>query len=139
MSARAPKFCSNATCGELVPAGVRYCPTHDTGRWPTGKNIPKSRSADAKWRKTRKLVLKRDNHRCQIRYVGQCIGVATEVDHITPVAEGGTDSPSNLQASCRPCHLAKSSDEGHTAAGHKTPGRIRFIPNEIRNEIGGWT
>jgi 5-methylcytosine-specific restriction protein A len=132
MTARAPKLCSEPTCGELVPAGQRYCGTHERSRWPTGKNIPKSRSADAKWKRTRKFVLSRDGHRCRIAFVGICIGLASEADHIIPVTRGGTDHPSNLQAACRPCHLAKSSDEGHEAAGHRPKGRIRYIPGELK-------
>lgn len=30
---------------------------------------------------------------------------AWEVDHIVPVAEGGTDEPTNLRLLCRPCHV----------------------------------
>ena len=38
---------------------------------------------------------------------------ATEVDHIVPVAEGGTDDPSNLQAINKVCHKRKTKlDEG---------------------------
>jgi 5-methylcytosine-specific restriction protein A len=134
MNARAPKFCANAECGNLVPAGQRYCPECEQP-WKTSQPTRKSPSADAKLRKVVRFVLKRDRHQCQIRYVGICIGVATEVDHIIPVSQGGTDHPSNLEAACRPCHLAKSADEGHIAQGHKPKGRIRFIPKEIQNDL----
>lgn len=136
MSARAPKFCGNAECGALVPAGQRYCQECEQP-WKTSHPTRNSRSADAKWRKTVKFVLNRDRRQCQIRYVGTCFGPASEVDHIIPVSQGGTDHPSNLQAVCRPCHLAKSSDEGHLAAGHRPKGRILFIPKEIPDEISG--
>lgn len=136
MSARAPKFCGNPECGTLVPAGVRYCAECDQPWKSTGPPTRSSRSADARWRRLTKQILKRDNHQCQIRYVGICTGRATEVDHIIPVTQGGTDHPSNLQAACRECHLAKSSDEGHIAQGHKPPGRIRFIPKVIQDEAG---
>lgn len=132
MTPRAPKLCSNAQCGELVPAGVRYCPTHDTGRWPT-KNIPESRSHVASWKRTVRRILNRDGHRCQIRYVGLCIGLAGEVDHIIPVSQGGGDHDANLRAACGPCHKAKTSDEGHVAAGHKPTARITYIPGELRS------
>lgn len=36
---------------------------------------------------------------------------ATEVDHITPKASGGTDDPANLQGICKACHRAKTQDE----------------------------
>lgn len=32
------------------------------------------------------------------------VGLAWEVDHIKPVAEGGTDDPRNLRLLCVPCH-----------------------------------
>lgn len=134
MTARAPKFCANAQCGNLVPAGVRYCPQCDQP-WKTNHPTHNSRSADAQWRKLVKRILKRDNHRCQINYVGICTGRASEVDHKLAVAFGGTDHPSNLQAACRECHLAKSSDEGLIAQGRKPKGRIRFIPKEIQHDV----
>ncbi len=41
-----------------------------------------------------------------------CGAVATEVDHIQPKRKGGSDSPDNLQALCKPCHSRKSAKEG---------------------------
>jgi hypothetical protein len=59
-------------------------------------------------KRTRYEVLKRDNHTC--RYCG---GTAPDavltVDHVTPVALGGSDDPSNLVAACRDCNYGKSS------------------------------
>jgi hypothetical protein len=59
-------------------------------------------------KRTRYEVLKRDNHTC--RYCG---GTAPDavltVDHVTPVALGGTDNPDNLVAACRDCNAGKSS------------------------------
>jgi hypothetical protein len=59
-------------------------------------------------KRTRYEVLKRDNHTC--RYCG---GVAPDailtVDHVTPVALGGSDDPSNLVAACRDCNYGKAS------------------------------
>ena len=36
---------------------------------------------------------------------------ATDLDHIQPVCEGGTDDPDNLQALCKCCHGVKSAIE----------------------------
>lgn len=59
-------------------------------------------------KRTRFEVLKRDNHTC--RYCG---GIAPDailtVDHVTPVALGGSDDPSNLVAACRDCNYGKAS------------------------------
>ncbi|SFY16506.1 HNH endonuclease [Azotobacter vinelandii] len=38
--------------------------------------------------------------------------VADEVDHITPLSQGGTDDDSNLRAiASRPCHARKTARE----------------------------
>ena len=61
-------------------------------------------SKGTSWEKTRAGVLA-NNPLCEICRVAQ----ATSVDHIVPKARGGTDDPSNLQASCKPCNLKKGS------------------------------
>jgi hypothetical protein len=59
-------------------------------------------------KRTRYEVLKRDNHAC--RYCGASAPDAKlTVDHVTPVALGGTDDPSNLVAACRDCNYGKAS------------------------------
>jgi hypothetical protein len=59
-------------------------------------------------KRTRYEVLKRDNHAC--RYCGATAPDAIlTVDHVTPVALGGTDDPSNLVAACRDCNAGKAS------------------------------
>lgn len=53
-------------------------------------------------------ILRRDQHTC--RYCGASAPDAPlRVDHVTPVALGGTDEPSNLATSCEPCNSGKSS------------------------------
>ncbi len=52
-------------------------------------------------------ILKRDGFRC--RYCGAgCLSTVLEVDHVVPVAEGGTDDPANLVAACHDCNSGKS-------------------------------
>ena len=52
-------------------------------------------------------VFQRDNHTCQ--YCGhRSPGVELEIDHLIPVAEGGTDDFENLVTSCRDCNSGKS-------------------------------
>ncbi|WP_374457735.1 HNH endonuclease [Nocardioides sp.] len=59
-------------------------------------------------KRTRYEVLRRDNHTC--RYCGgKAPDVVLTVDHVTPVALGGTDDPSNLVAACKDCNAGKSS------------------------------
>jgi len=35
-------------------------------------------------------------------------GQAWDIDHILPIALGGTNEPENLQILCRPCHRSKT-------------------------------
>lgn len=63
------------------------------------------------WKSLRSLVLQRDGYICQIckahgRYI-----VATEVDHIVPLSQGGTNDIKNLQAICKKCHARKTFEE----------------------------
>ncbi|WP_408629878.1 HNH endonuclease [Amycolatopsis aidingensis] len=49
-------------------------------------------------------------------------------DHITPVAEGGSDDESNGQGLCRPCHDTKTQAErqrGHTRWNQTRPRQQR--------------
>jgi hypothetical protein len=51
-------------------------------------------------------VLARDNYTC--RYCGRSAPEVTlHVDHIIPVAEGGTDEPANLVTACADCNEGK--------------------------------
>ncbi len=77
-------------CGALINAGS-YC----------ARCRPRNGST-RQWRTLRDGVLHRDNHICR-----RCGRPASHIDHITPIAAGGTDHPSNLQALCGVCNLAK--------------------------------
>lgn len=53
-------------------------------------------------------ILRRDNHTC--RYCGRTApDVPLRVDHVVPVALGGTDDPTNLVTACEPCNSGKTS------------------------------
>lgn len=50
---------------------------------------------------------------CNLKLKG-CTGTATDIDHIENRGMGGSklkDTPDNLQALCRPCHLKKTNNE----------------------------
>ena len=58
-------------------------------------------------RRIRYEILRRDNYTCQ--YCGaKAPDVALTVDHVVPVALGGTDDASNLVTACRPCNEGKA-------------------------------
>lgn len=53
-------------------------------------------------------ILRRDNHQC--RYCGaKAPDVPLRVDHVIPIALGGSDDPTNLVTACEPCNTGKSS------------------------------
>lgn len=53
-------------------------------------------------------IFRRDNHTC--RYCGlHAPDTELRVDHVVPVALGGTDEPGNLVAACEPCNSGKTS------------------------------
>lgn len=61
-------------------------------------------------KKVRFEVFKRDSFKCQ--YCGATApDVVLQVDHIKPVAEGGTDEMVNLITSCQPCNSGKGARE----------------------------
>lgn len=59
-------------------------------------------------RRLRFEVLRRDNHTC--RYCGATAPDSPlTVDHVVPVALGGSDDPSNLITACQDCNNGKTS------------------------------
>ena len=76
------------TCG--TPSRGSRCPAHTLRNGSTRA-----------WRTLRAEILYRDAYRCAL-----CPRAASEVDHIVPIAEGGTDDPSNLRSLCHDCHAA---------------------------------
>lgn len=71
-------------------------------------------------------VLRRDSHTC--RYCGASApDVLLRVDHVTPVALGGTDTPENLVTACDPCNSGKSS----TIEGFVAQARAEVVPPSV--------
>lgn len=56
-------------------------------------------------------VLKRDNFRCKFCGRGETDGVKLHIDHIIPVANGGSDDEDNLHTLCDECNLGKGTSE----------------------------
>jgi len=85
-------------------------------RWtpPRFVSVPRHREQahyqSADWRAKRDRILVRDAFQC--RACGRVVsGHAVNVDHIVPLADGGTDEDANLQTLCRSCHGKKTRDE----------------------------
>jgi 5-methylcytosine-specific restriction protein A len=59
------------------------------------------------WRRLRSAILDTEPLCRPCSAMGR-VTVATEVDHVLPRSEGGTDDQANLQPICHPCHVAKT-------------------------------
>lgn len=62
----------------------------------------------------RQYVRNRDNHTCQ-----KCGKPGHEVDHITPISQGGTHNLENLRVLCHQCHKKKTTQETRTGKAKK--------------------
>lgn len=74
-------------CGRLIESGSR-CPTHE---------LPRDRGA--RWKRLRRIVFATKGGECW-----RCGGPATEVDHVVPIRDGGTDRLDNLRPVCSKCN-----------------------------------
>lgn len=78
------------------------------------------------WERLRARVFVRDKYLCQ-RHLRMGKLVAVELhglnagicDHITPVAEGGTDRMENLETLCKSCSAIKTAEESAKGKANK--------------------
>lgn len=113
MPRKAKRPCTYPGCIALVDGGSR-CPDHQS-EWQRNRNkqidenrpTAHQRGYDARWRRIRLRVL-REAPLCVDCAARGITTAATDVDHIVPLAHGGTHARSNLQSLCKPCHSRKT-------------------------------
>lgn len=94
--------------------GVRRANHNKRSSWRTTKTqglTTTERGYGAQWRHMRDAVMHRDNYLCQVCLADGIYTTASEVDHIKPKSDGGTDEIDNLQAICKSCHQEKTKAE----------------------------
>ncbi|WKK23045.1 HNH endonuclease signature motif containing protein [Streptomyces olivoreticuli] len=103
---RAKQICLVAGCTSVTQRAGR-CPSHQRPHnWSTNVSARnRNRPGDAASRRSRALA--RDRFACQRCGSRQQL----EVDHIRPVARGGTWALENLRTLCKPCHRNKTSED----------------------------
>ncbi|HDR9100695.1 HNH endonuclease [Burkholderia vietnamiensis] len=133
MTKKAPTPCRHVGCRALVDV-PGYCERHQseaTGwaspRWSGSRH---ERGYGSRWVKIRERIMKRDNGLCQQCLRARKVTRAEHVDHIVSKASGGTDTDSNLEALCGPCHRAKTARERRRPAVAPTLGAGRFSGGE---------
>lgn len=104
----------NTRCLEpFCPNAATYrgrCEAHASEREATthpNREVYRSK----RWQVARKKVLQRDGLTCYV-----CGGPGRQVDHVTPLSEGGAPySLANLKVICATCHGRKSAREARNA------------------------
>ena len=82
---------------------------------------------------TRFQVLKRDGHACQ--YCGaKAPDAKLTVDHVIPVALGGSDKPDNLVAACRDCNAGKGASNPDNALVQRLSAEAATYALEMANK-----
>lgn len=97
-----PEGCSHQLLGEHIPEGLR-------------------RSA---WKTVRERVIARDGRRCQDcrKDLSAVPNWLTEVHHVVPKIQGGSDHPRNLKTLCAMCHRRYTDDmvmAAHATLAHR--------------------
>ena len=117
--------CAEAGCSEITE-GER-CPRHTRSGYfrstRTRDMTTTERGYGWTWQKRRDAILAREPLCRPCKQAGR-VTSATEIDHVVPKAQGGTDQPDNLQPICSDCHEAKTKTERrgvHAVAAPVTP------------------
>ena len=129
--------CAQPGCPELAIKAGR-CAAHQGQRPPTAswasaesdrwRGTPAERGYGAEWQRLRRRILKRAPF-CQM-----CGDKATQVDHVLPKAQGGTDDEWNLQGLCATCHDAKTLRE--RGQGQRLPARPMTDQAQVTAIVG---
>ena len=123
MPKAAPKPCSYPGCGVLVHDGSARCAKHPREAWAKTHEV-KRRSG--RWlQRARERLFSRAPLCAECQRQGR-VRVATERDHIVPLAEftgaGDPDGDDNVQGLCAECHEAKRKVESARGQARRRAG-----------------
>ena len=100
--------CASPLCPELTHE--RYCTRHE-GTPNRDRRSAAKRGYGRTWQRLRRMVLRREPLCRKCKAEEGIYTAATDVDHIIPKRDGGTDEMSNLQALCHSHHSQKTARE----------------------------
>ena len=90
--------------------GGSYCAAHRKDYNKLIRDPAVQKHYDRRWKKIRDIFLAK-HPLCQQCQLAGRLTPATEVHHIKPVVDGGTDADANLMALCKPCHSRITMEE----------------------------
>lgn len=98
------------TCGK--PGPKSYCDEHQPEPWASSTRRNKVKLSGSAEQARAKRILEQHLYCCHV-----CGKVgADQVDHVTPLSEGGADDESNLAPiHAKPCHVEKTAAESARA------------------------
>lgn len=105
MPTAAPRPCSHTGCHALAVASGR-CDDHQREVWRKKPQATK-RITGRRLQAMRADLFRRKPLCVECQRLGR-VTLATQRDHIMPLAEGGLDDSDNEQGLCEPCHEVKS-------------------------------
>lgn len=106
MPRKAKRPCRYRGCPRLTELPSGYCPEHEklaTQIYNKSRRVELNARYGSKWRKLRARFLNQHPLCEQCRLQGRYT-TATEVHHIKPLSDGGTNEESNLMPLCKSCH-----------------------------------
>ncbi|MER6086547.1 HNH endonuclease [Streptomyces bluensis] len=104
---RAASICLVSGCVKRTSHSGR-CVEHAPPQRPWGRKSARNQLRDSAWeRQVRPRALARDGFAC-VRCGAR---EALEVDHVVPIAKGGTWTLDNAQTLCRSCHRTKTAQD----------------------------
>lgn len=121
MPSAAPKPCTAPGCGKLVRDGSGRCEAHARPAW--SKPATATKRVTGRELQRRRARLFTSNPLCVHCQQAGRVTLATQRDHIIPLAEGGVDDESNEQSLCDECHATKSKAEAARGVGRWAKGR----------------
>ena len=84
---------------------------------PSSLTTATTRTRGSTWMSIRERIFERDCGLCVHCAKAGHVTPATQVDHVRPLEQGGTDTDDNLQSLCEPCHEAKTKAEAAVRGG----------------------
>lgn len=103
--ARAARVCPSIGCSNIVSGSDRYCEScsKDRERVDNARRNPENKKIYSRaWQKIRADYLK------HFPFCVDCGELASEVDHLIPIKQGGTHDHENLRSRCKKCHSRKT-------------------------------